>query len=123
MTADPPAIPSSPIESEPAGYCSNAEQHAILRDTLHAAGVELGAYDRSIVDWLTVSPGWEWATVATIASWVKRGSGSPRAELADRAAENRELRREAGRAADLIEAGEHAQAVALLRYISRPATT
>lgn len=52
----------------------------------------------------------------------QEAAASPRAELADRAAENRELRREAGRAADLIDAGETAQAVSLLRYISRAAT-
>ncbi|MGC5534239.1 hypothetical protein [Streptomyces sp. SR-10] len=44
---------------------------------------------------------------------------STRAALSDRAAENRELRREAARAADLIERGETAQAVSLLRYLAR----
>ncbi|MDP5310407.1 hypothetical protein [Streptomyces poriferorum] len=65
-------IPTGPIETEPPGYRTNSEQHTALLDTLHTAGVELGDYDQRIVDWLTLSPGWEWATVATIASWVKR---------------------------------------------------
>ncbi|WP_228994325.1 hypothetical protein [Streptomyces sp. DH8] len=43
---------------------------------------------------------------------------STRAALSDRAAENRELRREAARAADLIERGETAQAVSLLRRLA-----
>ncbi|TXS34758.1 hypothetical protein [Streptomyces sp. OR43] len=58
-----------------------------------------------------------------VAALKRENTEDDHAELADRAAENRELRREAGRAADLIEAGDHAQAVSLLRYISRPATT
>ncbi|MDP5310406.1 hypothetical protein [Streptomyces poriferorum] len=58
-----------------------------------------------------------------VAALRRENTTSAHAELADRAAENRELRREAGRAAELIEAGDHAQAASLLRYISRPATT
>jgi hypothetical protein len=47
----------------------------LLRSALDAAGVDLGAYDRAIVDWLA---GYEPATVAVIASWVSR-AGSRRA--------------------------------------------
>ncbi|MCQ1575399.1 hypothetical protein [Streptomyces parvus] len=43
---------------------------------------------------------------------------STRAALSDRAAENRQLRREAARAANLIEKGETAQAVSLLRSLA-----
>ncbi|WP_329203869.1 hypothetical protein [Streptomyces sp. NBC_01435] len=46
-----------------------------------------------------------------------------KAELADRAQENRELRREAGRAADLIVAGKNDQAVSLLRHMPDPEIT
>jgi len=62
-------IPTGPIDNEPRGFRPGDEQEAILRDTLRAAGVELGEYDERIVKWLT---GWEWSTVATIASWVER---------------------------------------------------
>ncbi|WP_329616468.1 hypothetical protein OG244_28480 [Streptomyces brevispora] len=82
-------IPTGPIDSEPPGFRSSSEQQAILRDTLHAAGVELGAYDCSIIDWLTVSPGWEWGTVATIASWVQRAGGAGADPLATDATEYR----------------------------------
>ncbi|MEU9611883.1 hypothetical protein AB0D56_10060 [Streptomyces sp. NPDC048209] len=47
-----------------------------LLATLTEAGIELGDRDRLIVDWLTVSPGWGWSTVATIASWVKQAANS-----------------------------------------------
>ncbi|MFJ7998967.1 hypothetical protein ACIQ7D_17725 [Streptomyces sp. NPDC096310] len=46
-----------------------------------------------------------------------------RAEAADRATENRELRLNAMRAVDLIAAGQTAQAVSLLRSIARSVTT
>ncbi|MFJ8763125.1 hypothetical protein [Streptomyces cyaneofuscatus] len=53
---------------------------------------------------------------------VAEATASTRAALSDRAAENRELRRDAGRAADLIEAGETAQATSLLRSLARSIT-
>jgi hypothetical protein len=43
------------------------EQVEILVGVL--AGVELGAWDRRIVDWLA---GWDAMTVLTIASWIAR---------------------------------------------------
>lgn len=49
-------------------------------------------------------------------------TASTRAALSDRATENRQLRREAARAADLIEKGETAQAVSLLRSLARSIT-
>lgn len=42
---------------------------AMLTRALDAAGVELGAYDRRIAEWLA---GWEPATVAVICGWVSR---------------------------------------------------
>lgn len=71
MTVDGFNIPAGPIESEPVGFRPSEEQEAVLRDALLAAGVELGAYDDRIVRWLV---GWEWSTVATIASWIKRAA-------------------------------------------------
>lgn len=69
-------IPAGPIEQSPRGVHADAEQRAALLAVLAEAGVELGAYDRRIVEWLG---GWEWSTVATIASWVRRaGQGAAR---------------------------------------------
>lgn len=69
MTAERPGIPDSPIDTPPRGFVPDDEQLAILHDTLHAAGVELGDYDERIAAWLAM---WEWSTVAVIASWIKR---------------------------------------------------
>lgn len=62
-------MPLGPIESPPAGHVSTVEQREILADVL--AGVELGAWDRRILDWLA---GWDTTTVLTIASWIARAS-------------------------------------------------
>jgi hypothetical protein len=75
VTADPPPIPAGPIDTEPIGFRPSREQEAILRDLLAAAGVELGAYDERIVAWLA---GWEWSTVAVIASWIVRAATAER---------------------------------------------
>lgn len=72
MTADPPGIPAGPIETEPIGYRPSAEQEAILRSVLAAAGVELGAYDERIVSWLADFA--DWSTFAVIASWIGRAA-------------------------------------------------
>lgn len=79
------AIPTGPIHSEPydaiatpqssadglrgdewrAAY--RAAKHDALLDAL--SGVELGAYDRRIVEWLA---SYEPSTVAVICSWIER---------------------------------------------------
>jgi hypothetical protein len=90
MTTNP--VPTGPIETEPRGFVPGPEQLEQLLATLSDAGVELGDYDRLIVEWLTTSPGWEWSTVATIASWVKRAAAETeqlRAER-DKAIEHRD---------------------------------
>lgn len=71
MTSDLPVLPSGPIDREPVDYRLPAEKETILRATLAAAGVELGAYDERIVQWLA---GWEWGTAAVIASWIGRAA-------------------------------------------------
>lgn len=48
---------------------------AILEDALTAAGVELGAYDRRIVNWLA---GWEAQTCAVIAGLITRAHAAGR---------------------------------------------
>lgn len=73
MSTDRVGTPDGPIEQEPRGFRPADENHAILIEALHAAGVELGAYDRRIVAWLAH---WEWSTVAVIASWIGRAGGS-----------------------------------------------
>ncbi|WP_406078730.1 hypothetical protein OG337_29000 [[Kitasatospora] papulosa] len=73
MTTSQFGIPFDPIGKAPTGCRPDDEQDAILRDALHAAGVELGAHDDRIVRWVA---GWEWSTVATIASWIQRAGGS-----------------------------------------------
>jgi hypothetical protein len=67
------SIPMVPIDDRPDGFEEHDVQVAVLRDTLTAVGIELGAYERQIIDWLSH---WEWATVAVIASWVARAAGS-----------------------------------------------
>lgn len=73
MTATPPGIPAGPIHTEPLDYRPSAEQEAILRSVLAAAGVELGAYDERIVSWFAELA--DWSTFAVIASWIGRASG------------------------------------------------
>ncbi|MEU5660936.1 hypothetical protein ABZ802_35765 [Streptomyces sp. NPDC047737] len=74
MPIDP--VPTGPVTTEPRGFVSGPDQHEQLLAVLTEAGVELGEYDHRIVEWLTRSPGQDWGTVATIASWVKR-AGTP----------------------------------------------
>ncbi len=64
MTA---GVPRGPVEAPPHGFMPQAEQAQILAGVL--AGIELGAWDRRIAEWLA---GWDAATVLTIASWVAR---------------------------------------------------
>ena len=66
-------IPSGPVQVRPDGFEETPAQAGVLRDTLAAAGVELGEYEHLIIDWLSH---WEWATVAVIASWVARAAVS-----------------------------------------------
>lgn len=72
MTATPPGIPAGPIDTCPVGFRPSAEQEAILRGVLAAAGVELGAYDERILRWLAEFA--DWGTFAVIASWIVRAA-------------------------------------------------
>jgi len=67
-----------PIESAPRRLCppydpdrGDGEQHRSARDVLAAAllGVDLGAFDREIVEWLAA---WDTPTVATVVSLLHR---------------------------------------------------
>jgi hypothetical protein len=85
VTTDPVRYEPStePIDREPRGYpYLSKENEALLRDTLAAAGVELGAYDDLILRWLAK---WEFGTVAVVASWITRAERFGSASAADEA--------------------------------------
>ena len=73
MTDNPPVIPSGPIEREPLDFRPVTEKETILRNTLHTAGVGLGAYDERIIEWFAQFA--DWGTFAVITSWVQRAGG------------------------------------------------
>jgi len=60
-------VPEGPVEVPPAGFVPAAEQVEILADVL--SGIDLGVWDRRILDWLA---GWDSSTVLTVASWIAR---------------------------------------------------
>ena len=60
-------LPGGPVQAPPRGFMPAAEQAQILADVL--AGIELGAWDRQIVQWLA---GWDTCTVLTVASLIAR---------------------------------------------------
>jgi hypothetical protein len=62
-------ISDGPINKTPFEYSPESSQREALYAELGKAGVELGAYDRRIVDWLA---GWDYPTVATITSLIRR---------------------------------------------------
>ncbi|MEV5124292.1 hypothetical protein AB0K49_16105 [Streptomyces decoyicus] len=62
------SIPAGPVESAPwSALSGEAEYRAALAEAF--AGVELGEYDRRIIEWVA---GWDSPTVATLASLVIR---------------------------------------------------
>jgi hypothetical protein len=73
---DPP-IPTGPLEVEPPplnGYPTRAERRAWLDHVLR--GVQLGAHDERMVEWLA---GCDEPTVQTVASWIERARAAERA--------------------------------------------
>lgn len=60
-------VPRGPVEAPPRGFMPQAEQARILAGVL--AGIELGAWDRRIVEWLA---GLDACTVLTVASLIAR---------------------------------------------------
>jgi hypothetical protein len=71
----PDPTPEGPLDTAPDGFLGIKMQRATLLAELTAAGVELGAYDRLIVDWLG---GWDYPTVATVASLIRRAARGPK---------------------------------------------
>jgi len=64
--AGPPA--DRPLDRAPGGaFLAEAQRRELLAQAL--SGVELGAYDRRILDWLA---GWDTDTVVTVASLLRR---------------------------------------------------
>ena len=62
-----------PVQAPPRGFMPQAEQAQILADVL--AGIELGAWDRQIVQWLA---NWDTCTVLTVASLIARARATGR---------------------------------------------
>jgi hypothetical protein len=60
-------LPGGPVEAPPRGFVPQAEQARILAGV--PAGIELGSWDRQIVQWLA---GWDTCTVLTVASLIAR---------------------------------------------------
>ncbi|MGH3223486.1 MAG: hypothetical protein ACRDPY_33165 [Streptosporangiaceae bacterium] len=75
MSAAGPEVPAGPVEAPPRGFGPRAGQAEILAGVL--AGIELGAWDRRILEWMA---GWDASTVLTVASWIarSRAAGTPR---------------------------------------------
>ena len=67
MSAAQRGVPAGPVEAPPRGFVPRAEQAEILAGVL--AGIELGAWDRRILEWMA---GWDASTVLTVASWIAR---------------------------------------------------
>ena len=68
-------VPRGPVEAPPPGFVPQAEQAQILAGVL--AGIELGAWDRRIVEWLA---GWDTCTALTVASLIARARAAGPAE-------------------------------------------
>ncbi len=67
MSAAWPGLAAGPLESAPGGFVPEAGRSVILAEVL--GGVELGAWDRRIAEWMA---GWDASTVLTVASWIAR---------------------------------------------------
>ncbi|MER7576843.1 hypothetical protein [Streptomyces sp. NPDC126514] len=67
-------ISDGPLNSTPFGYSPESLQREALYAELDNAGVELGTYDHRIVEWIA---GWDYPTVATIASLIRRAAHRP----------------------------------------------
>ena len=67
MSAVRPEVPAGPVQVPPRGFVPGAEQAEILAGVM--AGIELGAWDQRILEWMA---GWDASTVLTVASWIVR---------------------------------------------------
>jgi len=60
-------VPAGPVQVAPVAFVPSDEQRRILAGALE--GVELGAWDQRVLEWLA---GWDAAAVLTVASWIVR---------------------------------------------------
>jgi len=67
VSAAGPGVPAGPVDAAPGGFVPGAERLAVLADVL--GGIELGVWDRRILEWMA---GWDTCTVLTVASWIAR---------------------------------------------------
>lgn len=66
-------IPDGPISEEPrytGEMPTREDRRNILRGWLEVSEVEVGEYDRRILDWAVDA--WDWPTFATVTSWIRR---------------------------------------------------
>ncbi|NUR04313.1 MAG: hypothetical protein HOY79_49770 [Streptomyces sp.] len=74
MTETYREIPKGPIDQEPrytGEMPTKEDQRLILRGWLEVSEVEVGEYDRRIIEWMS---GWDWSTFATVTSWIRRAA-------------------------------------------------
>jgi hypothetical protein len=71
------AVPAGPLESAPGGFVPAEERSAFLAGVID--GVELGAWDRRVADWLA---GLDTSTALTIAAWIQHSPAGARRRLA-----------------------------------------
>lgn len=67
MSAVRPEVPAGPVQVPPRGFVPRAGQAEMLAGVM--AGIELGAWDQQILEWMA---GWDTSTVLTVASWIVR---------------------------------------------------
>jgi hypothetical protein len=75
VSAAGPGVPAGPVEAPPPGFVPRAGQAEILAGVL--AGIELGAWDGRILEWMA---GWDTSTVLTVASWIARAREAGRGQ-------------------------------------------
>jgi hypothetical protein len=71
------AVRAGPLESAPGGLVPAEERSAFLAGVMD--GVELGAWDRRVADWLA---GLDTSTALTIAAWIQHSPAGARRRLA-----------------------------------------
>jgi len=64
-------IPYRPLAAAPGGFVPVEVRRRLVAEVL--SGLELGAWDERMVDWLV---GWDTDTVLTIVSWIARARES-----------------------------------------------